>query len=100
MAMGTLFSNLTYTTTEAVDAVGLFGCTDDATIQNLGVENVLISSRGNYVGGLVGIIIMATLTACYATGSVSGTNQCRRAGGGNYYGSLTACYATGSVSGT
>jgi hypothetical protein len=42
-----------------------------------------------------------TLTACYATGSVSGDNYCVGGlVGVNYSGSLTACYATGSVSGT
>ena len=49
-----IIRNLTYTTTTVKDYVGLFGYTLNATIQNLGVENVTISSGGNYVGGIVG----------------------------------------------
>ncbi len=89
--------------------VGLFGYVGSGgQIRNLGVEdaNMTGSSYGGYVGGLVGVNHYGTLTACYATGSVSGlatTCFCGTTVGGlvgvNYEGTLTACYATGSVSG-
>ena len=122
---GHIISNLTIASTQ--DHIGLFGYFGQyAQIRNLGVENVNITGR-NYVGGLAGCSGFGKLTACYATGSVSGTDY--YAGGlvgkgwsgaltdcyatcsvsgtngvgglvGNSWGSLTACYATGSVSGT
>ena len=52
--------------------IGLFGYTDDATIQDLGVTNVNITGR-YYVGGLVGRNKGSTVSNCYSTGSVTGT---------------------------
>ncbi|MCX5637013.1 MAG: hypothetical protein NTX52_04880, partial [Planctomycetota bacterium] len=120
-----IISNLTIASTQ--DHIALFGYFGQyAQITNLGVENVNITGR-NYVGGLVGCSGFGKLTACYATGSVSGTDyyagglvgkgwsgaltDCyatcsvggtNRVGGlvGDSWGTLTACYATGSVTGT
>ncbi|MCX5635446.1 MAG: peptidase A26, partial [Planctomycetota bacterium] len=103
--------------------IGLFGYVGSGgQIRNLGVENANILGifhigglvGRNYgtltacyatglvsgefgVGGLVGVNY-GTLTACYATGSVRGENEVGGLVGLNY-GTLTACYATGSVSG-
>jgi hypothetical protein len=99
---GHIISNLTYTTTAAVNSVGLFGLISGATIQNIGLENVLLSTSGlgSYIGGLVGWNYMGQLTACYATGSVSGQNHAGGLVGWNSIGGkLTNCYATASVSG-
>jgi hypothetical protein len=95
---GYVISNLTYTTTAVVDFVGLFGSTENATIQNLGVENVSLTSGGRYIGGLVGDNWGAAIS-CYVTGSVSGNSD---VGGlmGNNWGTITSCYATGSVTGS
>ncbi|MEN6308525.1 MAG: GLUG motif-containing protein, partial [Anaerohalosphaeraceae bacterium] len=46
--------NLTYITHGAEKYIGLFGYTDNATIQNLGIENVIIQSDGSALGGVVG----------------------------------------------
>ena len=88
--------------------IGLFGYTDGATIQDLGVTNVNIT--GNYyVGALVGLVDNingeidgSTISNCYSTGSVDGT--------GRYVGGLAGwvrdtstvsnCYSTSSVEGT
>ena len=51
---GHVIRNLTYTTTDIVDYVGLFGFTYNATIKNLGVEDVNLSTGGGPLGGLVG----------------------------------------------
>lgn len=50
----------------------------------------------NNIGGLVGI--GGTITTCYATGAVSGTDKVGGLVGSG--GTTTRCYATGSVSGT
>ena len=82
--------------------VGLFGHIGSGSqIQNLGVENFIIIG-GSYVGGLVGSNQGGSITTCYATGSVSGTNCI---GGLVGYSESDAaavsnCYTTGSVSGT
>jgi hypothetical protein len=114
-------------TTSTKDFSGLFGYLGFyAQIRNLGVENVNIIGR-SWVGGLAGCSGFSKLTACYATGSVSGIGwyigglvgkgwsgaltDCYATcsvGGINYVGglvgdsvaSLNACYATGSVTGT
>ena len=52
--------------------IGLFGITDGATIQDLGVTNVNITGQ-HWVGGLVGIVQgSSTVSKCYSTGSVTG----------------------------
>ncbi|MBL7136328.1 MAG: T9SS type A sorting domain-containing protein [Candidatus Marinimicrobia bacterium] len=84
------------------DYIGLFGYTNGATIQNLGVTNVNITGD-NYVGGLVGRInSSSTVSNCYSTGSVSGSRY--YVGGllGYSYSSSTVsnCYSTSSVTGT
>jgi len=87
--------------------IGLFGYTDGATIQDLGVTNVNIEGH-HWVGALVGKVDNingeidgSTISNCYSTGSVTGN--------GNYVGGLAGlvldnstisnCYSTGSVTG-
>ncbi|MEN6307715.1 MAG: GLUG motif-containing protein [Anaerohalosphaeraceae bacterium] len=96
---GYVIKNLTYTTGNALDYVGLFGWIESATIQNLGVESVSISSGGKNVGSLVGRNYKGLIIACYATGSVSGNQFVGGLAGYNYEGSITSCYAASSVSG-
>jgi len=71
---GHILSNLTYNTDTTISYIGLFGCTYNSTIKKTGLKNVSLSSRGNYVGGLVGDN-EGSITACYVTGSVSGYSQ-------------------------
>lgn len=98
---GHVLRNLTYTTAGSVNCVGVFGYTQNATIRNLGVDNVLIQGH-NYVGGLVGIHNSGTITACYAIGSVSGHKDMigGLVGLNGWAGTITACYADGAVSTT
>jgi hypothetical protein len=79
--------------------IGLFGYVYCGQIRNLGMVNVNITG-GDSVGGLVGNNGGGTLTACYATGVVSGTSWVGGLVGCTSGGTLTACYATGVVSGT
>jgi hypothetical protein len=77
--------------------VGLFGYVGSGgKIRNLGVEDVNITGQFS-IGGLVGVN-SGTLTACYATGSVSGGGSTGGLVGYNEGGTLISCYATGSVS--
>ena len=80
--------------------IGLFGYLGSSgQIRNLGAEDVEITGC-YYVGGLVGCNEGA-ITACYATGTVSGSgNNVGGLVGNNYDGSVSTCYATGAVSGS
>ena len=84
----------------AKDHIGLFGCTNNATIRNLRVGNVDITGQ-NWVGGLVGLVSDNTgsLAACGVTGSVSGVNYVGGLVGFNSACPFTTCYATSSVTG-
>jgi hypothetical protein len=79
---------------------GLFGCCNDATIENLGVTNVDMSGY-DFTGGLVGYNHDSDISNCYSTGSVSGNSYTGGLVGYNSYSSTIGnCYSTGSVSGT
>ena len=90
---------------------GLFGRTEDVTLDSLGLENieVKIESTGNnaLAGGLVGSITTngnSSITACYVTGDVTSSSSSDSYAGGlvgwisSGVSSITACYATGDVS--
>ncbi len=97
---GHQISYLTYTTSSPVDYVGLFGCINGAVILNLRLENVAISSQGNYVASLAGLNEYGTITACSAAGTVTGTSwYVGGLVGYNNAGIITACCAGVSVSG-
>jgi hypothetical protein len=68
---GYVIRNLTYSTATEVNYVGLFGFTNNATIKNLGVEDINLYTGGRYAGGLVGYLYYGTITNCYSTGSVT-----------------------------
>ncbi len=91
--------NPTSVSTGPIQCVGLFGCTSNATIKNLGVINIMLSSEGQAVGGLVGRTISSTITACYVTGSVRGVDAVGGLVGHHSSGSLNACFANASVAG-
>ncbi len=111
---GHVIKNLTYTSTTLTSFVGLFGYTYDATIKNLGVEDVNIDVNGVFVGGLIGKQAEGTLTNCYSTGSITsattaiepipGLSSSSSSVGGligqQNYGTITDCYSTSSVNST
>ncbi|MFP4499630.1 MAG: GLUG motif-containing protein [Candidatus Hydrogenedentota bacterium] len=118
---GHIVRNLTIDTPDS-DCVGLFGYVEaDGVIQDLGVVNATIRGRedvgalaGNfrgelsrcfavadvtgssYAGGLAGALVDATVTSCYARGTVASGYM---AGGLAAFGSglITACYAAVAV---
>jgi hypothetical protein len=80
--------------------VGLFGYVgSNGRIHNLGLEDVAITGE-DCAGGLVGAN-EGTLTSCYTSGSVNGTEDSDNVGGlvGWNHGSTTDCYSVCSVNG-
>ena len=96
---GHTISNLTINRTSKL-YIGLFGCLSGGEVKNLGVTNASVSGRDR-VGGLVGYATSSTITNCYSTGNVSGTNNyAGDLGGGNACSStITTYYRTNNVSG-
>ena len=93
-----VISNL-YVNRSSTSRVGLFGTLGTGgNVRNLGIEGGSLSGSAR-VGGLVGQND-GTISACYATGNVTGTGE--NVGGlvGFNNGTIRACYATGDASGT
>ena len=89
------------TMTGSDEYAGLFGYIGSGgTVKNVKLEDVQIESDNQYanVGGVAGKTNSATLTACYATGSVTGTGTGTGSiyvggvTGDNFASTLTACY--------
>ena len=77
----------------------LFGCIQNATITNLGIENCNITGAST-IGALVGNIYgNATLNGCYATGTVTGSNKVGGLVGVPFTSDITIknCYANCTV---
>ena len=84
---------------KASDRSGLFGYTNGATIQNLGLSAVNIRGA-NHAGALVGDMQVGSVANSYASGSVTASASRARVGGlvgTNERGSISNSYATGSV---
>ncbi|MCK5269799.1 MAG: hypothetical protein KAJ46_03405, partial [Sedimentisphaerales bacterium] len=104
---GHIVSNLTIDTVGAGnDYLGLFGHISgySAEIENLGVENINITSGtdSDYLGSLCGRNSYGTISDCYATGSLTGGDGSRDLGGlcgHNLFSTISNCHATGSVNG-
>ena len=98
--------------------IGLFGCIDNGSVCNLGIEiasggvnggkKYLTGSgfvRGAYVGGIVGVINNSTITNCYSSGNVTATAATVNAASGGIAGNvinsvITNCYGSGNVTAT
>ena len=94
-------SNLTINNTNSY-YVGLFGCVENGTIQNLGLINVTING-GEGIGGVAGHITgsNASITGCYVTGSVNGNIEVGGITGVvNDGATISNNYTTCTVSGT
>ncbi len=115
---GYTISNLTINKS-TTDNIGLFGCTNNAEIKNLGINNVSITGKSN-VGSLIGwawgttniqnctVTGTGTVTgSSYAgglVGKMTGTiNSCSStvdttsSGTGSYVGGLVGCYNGGTI---
>lgn len=79
--------------------VGLFGFTENATIQNVGIENANVTSNmQNYVGILVGYTFTTTIIKCYTSGQLNGQYG---VGGlvGYFGGTIENCFSHANVTG-
>lgn len=99
---GHAIRNLTYSTITSGNYVGLFGYTNGAAIQNLGLEDVYIHTGGGSMGGLVGYQVSGTITSCYTTGSVTANSSSSYAYAGGLVGyqssgAITSSYSTCSI---
>jgi hypothetical protein len=91
--------NLTYTTTDSINNVGLFGIVgNDGIIENLGLENVTIFTAGDYVGGLAGCNA-GQISNCYTSGIVSGKDQVGGLTGYSYDAVIENSYSTAEAEG-
>lgn len=89
-----IIRNLNYSTTDDRLYVGLFGCTEDAVIKNLGLYNVSLSACGT-VGGLTAYN-RGSIDNCYVVASIHG--GCAAGGlAGVNEGEISNCFAAGSV---
>ena len=84
-----------------VSFAGLFGYVTGGTISNLGLVDFTVSGQSN-IGGLVGKNDGGSITACYATGSVSGVTTIvgGLVGYNGTSSTITACHFRGNVSGS
>jgi hypothetical protein len=83
----------------STDYVGLFGYTQGATIESVGLTNVNVTGKSR-VGGLAGFSYNSKIENSYATGTVSGDYNVGGLVGINSGSSISDSYATGSVEGT
>jgi hypothetical protein len=78
---------------------GLFGYTKNATIDSLGLTDIVISGY-NHVGGLVGYNSSSTISGSYATGTIqNANNDIGGLVGVNDFSIISNSYATVTVSG-
>ncbi|WP_245812779.1 MBG domain-containing protein, partial [Belliella buryatensis] len=97
---GHTVDNLTITNA-ATPRQGLFGSAIGATIKNIGVTNVNITSNQFAVGGLVGFISAGTIENAYVTGSVRGSYSVGGLVGSTSSSStVSQSYSTAKVDGT
>ncbi|MGG3845582.1 GLUG motif-containing protein [Aeribacillus composti] len=95
---GYKIKNLTINSTTAY--VGLFGFTENATIQNVAIENAnIVGQNVNYVGILAGNITNTTIKNCYTTGNVSGQYGVGGLVGWHYSGLIENCFSHANPTG-
>ena len=86
----------------SADNTGFFGCVQDGTIKNLGVEAISITGSGN-MGVVVGSFNNGTIANCHSSGNIIASAGVAGGvvgymSGSNYnYCNIYSCYATGNV---
>ena len=79
--------------------LGLFGYTDGAYIDGIGLTNFMFDGFGS-IGGIAGSTNNTTINNSYATGSVSGHNNVGGLVGYNSNSTIDECYAICQMSGS
>ena len=95
-----IISNMTISASASY--AGLFGYTYGATIKNLVLENVSVTSSSSYVGGLAGrVSYNSTVSGCIVTGSVSGYSCVGGVVGYVYsIANISDCFSSATVTGS
>ena len=114
-----------YTHRSNEEMVGLFGCIEDATINNLNIENATFEGNQctaaiagyaknstllnihaqatvngeNYSGGLLGLAYVSTLTNCGFEGTVTGANKSGGLAGSSTNSNMASCSSNATVAG-
>ena len=84
----------------AVDTIGLFGYLYiHSNVQNIRIINANVIGK-DYVGGVAGDALDATVENCAVTGSISGVAHVGGTVGKASSGTLENCYSSGSVTGS
>lgn len=81
------------------DYIGLFGCTNGATINNLTVEGTTVSG-GAYTGVVAGAAVNTTINNVTGNASVNGKSYVGGFAGLSHGSTLSKCYHTGTVTAT
>jgi len=91
-------SHLTYTINNDTDFVGLFGYSKDAIIKNIHLDHVHISTKGSFVGGLIGFMSEGKIINASVTGDIVGNSYL---GGlaGRTSGEITHCNSNCCITG-
>ncbi|MBN1187623.1 MAG: cadherin-like domain-containing protein [Bacteroidales bacterium] len=96
---GHIIRNL-YINRPSSDILGLFGYTNGAVIDSLGITDCNITGSDR-TGGLAGIIESSVVTNCYVTGNVTGNGNYTGGLAGEFYScNISHCYASAYISGT
>lgn len=90
---------ISHLTISGRDYLGLFGSLNGGSVCNLNLEGVEITGTGNYIGGLVGENLGASITNCATAGVVSGNNRIGGLIGSNEWGHITDSYSGAMVTG-
>ena len=77
--------------------IGLFGYTEGAIIDSLGVTNIDLEGD-EYIGGIVGFNRTSTVSYCFATGTINGSKIIGGLVGNNSGSTISNCYARVDVS--
>jgi hypothetical protein len=83
----------------STDYIGLFGVSK-GTIDSLGITYCNITGNA-YVGSIAGYNDSGTISNCYSTGNVTGSNfAVGGIAGYNDSGTISSCYSTGNITGS
>ena len=77
---------------------GIFGCTENAIIKNLSLENCIFFSSGQAIGGIVGLQSNGIITDCHSSVEITSSNA--YAGGivgRQSSGEINGCYNIGNI---
>jgi len=78
--------------------LGLFGYSDNGSIQNISLINVNIVGSSDNIGGISGYCNSMTISNCDVTGTISGSNYIGGICGFTNRSSTDNCYSSGSIS--